>query len=115
MCIRDRVELSAENANLWIENSHVGKGWKLGSRQIITGVPENHWNIGVLDGICIDIVPMGDKYVVILHDISRMIIVKYYSLHWQVMCLHVFNREHNAVYCCLLYTSLLIVSRQFAS
>ena len=55
-----KVELSAENANLWIENSHVGKGWKLGSRQIITGVPENHWNIGVPDGICIDIVPMGE-------------------------------------------------------
>lgn len=55
-----KVELSAENANLWIENSHVGEGWKLGSRQIITGVPENHWNINLPDGVCIDIVPMGD-------------------------------------------------------
>lgn len=36
-----QVSLSADNANLWIENSHDGKGWKLGSRQIITGVPEN--------------------------------------------------------------------------
>ena len=55
-----QVKLSAENANLWIENSHVGEGWKLGSRQIITGVPENHWNINLPDGVCIDIVPMGD-------------------------------------------------------
>lgn len=53
-----QVKLSAENANLWIENSHVGEGWKLGSRQIITGVPENHWNINLPDGVCIDIVPM---------------------------------------------------------
>lgn len=35
-----QVTLSADNANLWIENSYIGKGWKLGSRQIITGVPE---------------------------------------------------------------------------
>ena len=55
-----QVKLSAENANLWIENSHVGEGWKLGSRQIITGVPENHWNINLPNGVCIDIVPMGD-------------------------------------------------------
>ena len=59
-----QVKLSAENANLWIENSHVGEGWKLGSRQIITGVPENHWNINLPDGVCIDIVPMGDAAIV---------------------------------------------------
>ena len=56
-----QVSLSADNANLWIENSHVGKGWKLGSRQIITGVPENQWNINLLDGVCIDIIPIGDN------------------------------------------------------
>lgn len=54
-----QTSLSANNANLWIENSHVGEGWKLGSCQIITGVPENHWKIDLPDGICIDIVPMG--------------------------------------------------------
>ena len=54
-----QVSLSADNANLWIENSHVGKGWKLGSRQIITGVPENQWNINLPDGVCIDIIPIG--------------------------------------------------------
>lgn len=56
-----QVSLSADNANLWIENSHVGKGWKLGSRQIITGVPENQWNINLPDGVCIDIIPIGDN------------------------------------------------------
>ena len=54
------ISFSSENANLWIENSYVGKGWKLGARQIITGVPENDWEITVPDGICLDVVPMGE-------------------------------------------------------
>ena len=55
-----QVSLSANNANLWIENSYVGKEWKLGARQIITGVPENHWNITIPDNVCIDIIPIGE-------------------------------------------------------
>ena len=55
-----QISLSADNANLWIENSHIGKGWKLGSRQIITGVPENYWNVCLPDGICVDIIPVGE-------------------------------------------------------
>lgn len=55
-----QISLSADNANLWIENSHIGKGWKLGSRQIITGVPENHWDICLPDSICVDIIPVGE-------------------------------------------------------
>lgn len=55
------VPLSANNANLWIENSFVGEDWKLGSQQIITGIPDNQWKINVPDGICIDIVPMGQS------------------------------------------------------
>ena len=51
--------LTADNAEVWIENSHVGQGWKLHSRNIITGVPCNNWNLEVLEGICIDVVPMG--------------------------------------------------------
>lgn len=51
--------LTADNAEVWIENSHVGQGWKLHSQNIITGVPCNNWNLEVLEGICIDVVPMG--------------------------------------------------------
>lgn len=51
--------LTADNAEVWIENSHVEQGWKLHSRNIITGVPCNNWNLEVLEGICIDVVPMG--------------------------------------------------------
>ena len=55
------ISFSAGNANLWIENSYVGKGWKLGSCQIITGIPENDWEISLPDGICLDVVPMGEN------------------------------------------------------
>ena len=39
----------------------MGKEWKLGSRQIITGVPENQWSINLPDGVCIDIIPIGEN------------------------------------------------------
>lgn len=55
-----QVALSADNANLWIENSHIGAGWKLHSSQILTGIPANDWHIDLPDGICIDVVPMGE-------------------------------------------------------
>ena len=58
---RSGVKLSSENANLWIENSCVGEGWKLGSQQIISGVPQNDWKMNVPDGICIDVVPMYER------------------------------------------------------
>ena len=56
------ISLSSNNDNLWIENSFVGTSWKIGSRQIITGVPENDWTLELPDGVCIDIVPLAEKY-----------------------------------------------------
>ena len=56
------ISLSSNNDNLWIENSFVGTSWKIGSRQIITGVPENDWTLELPDGVCIDIVPLAKKH-----------------------------------------------------
>ena len=56
------VILSSNNDNLWIENIFVGTSWKIGSRQIITGVPENDWTLELPDGVCIDIVPLAEKH-----------------------------------------------------
>lgn len=56
-----KIAFSKDNANLWIENSYISESWKLGSQQIITGVPENNWTMSVPDGICIDVVPMGKE------------------------------------------------------
>ena len=55
------VDLTAVNADLWIENSYVPQGWQLSSRHIITGVPVNQWTITLPEGVCVDIVPVGDK------------------------------------------------------
>ena len=59
------VKIKAENTNLWIENSHVGCGWQLYHDNVITGVPENDWDITLVAGQCIDIVPIGDTDYVI--------------------------------------------------
>lgn len=48
------------NENVWVENSYLGEGWHLSRRNVITGVPENNWNISVKEGICVDIVPIGE-------------------------------------------------------
>ena len=54
------IAFTQGNEFIWIENSCIGKDWKLGSQQIITGVPTNDWEITVPSHICIDIVPIGE-------------------------------------------------------
>ena len=59
------ISFSGENQNIWIENSHIAKGWTLTCDHIITGVPRNDWQVKLAPGECLDIVPMGkDDYVV---------------------------------------------------
>lgn len=59
------VGLTERNAEIWIENSFIGSKWCLLSKNIVTGVPENDWEISLSEGLCIDVVPMGDSdYVV---------------------------------------------------
>ena len=55
------IAFTAENTNIWIENSHVGKGWQLTHDNIITGVPRNDWQIKLEPGECIDVTPVGNK------------------------------------------------------
>lgn len=52
--------LTAENSELWIENSSVGARWNLHRQHIITGVPANDWELDVPCGVCIDVVPFGE-------------------------------------------------------
>ena len=55
------LPLTAGNSELWIENSYIGKNWKLDNRHIITGVPENNWKLNLPSGVCIDVVPVGEQ------------------------------------------------------
>ena len=55
------IGFTEENTNIWIENSHVGKRWHLSHDHVITGVPENDWEITLAPGECIDVVPVGES------------------------------------------------------
>jgi hypothetical protein len=62
-----------EHRNIWIENAHIGKGWRLSADHVVTGVPENDWHIDLPEGVCIDMVPVDEKgYVVRPYGIDDM-------------------------------------------
>ena len=56
-----KILFTEENANIWIENSFVGPHWHLTHDHVITGVPENDWEISLEPGECIDVVPVGEN------------------------------------------------------
>ncbi|MCR5131613.1 MAG: bifunctional fucokinase/L-fucose-1-P-guanylyltransferase [Prevotella sp.] len=62
---------TAENQNIWVENSCMGAGWTLEHDHVITGVPENDWQLSLKAGQCVDIVPIGEReWVVRPYDID---------------------------------------------
>jgi len=49
--------------NIWIENSWIGEKWNLSKNNVLTGIPQNEWDITLQEGICVDVIPIGeDKY-----------------------------------------------------
>lgn len=48
------------NENVWIENTQLGEGWDITSRHILTGIPGRDWKINLSEGICVDVVPIGN-------------------------------------------------------
>lgn len=65
------ISFNSSNSNIWIENSHVAKGWQLSSDHIITGVPRNDWQLSLAPGQCVDIVPVrDDAYAVRVYNID---------------------------------------------
>ncbi|MCM1521804.1 MAG: bifunctional fucokinase/fucose-1-phosphate guanylyltransferase [Muribaculaceae bacterium] len=66
-----RIPFSPSNTNVWVENSYIGPRWTLTGDNIVTGVPENDWEITLNPGQCIDIVPLGaDKWMVRVYGID---------------------------------------------
>jgi len=49
-----------ENHSLWVENSFIPASWKIASRNILTGIPENDWVLELEDGVCLDLVPVDE-------------------------------------------------------
>ncbi len=54
-------QFTEQNYNVWVENSFVGPRWKLTHDNVVTGVPENDWEVTLEPGGCIDVVPVGEK------------------------------------------------------
>ncbi len=55
------IPITTDNRNLWVENSCISEKWSISHENIITGVPENDWQLDVRPGHCIDIVPIGGE------------------------------------------------------
>lgn len=55
------LALTADNYEVWIENSWVPSSWELAHQHIITGIPENRWQLKLPAGVCVDIVPIGEN------------------------------------------------------
>jgi galactokinase/mevalonate kinase-like predicted kinase len=64
------VELTSQNSQIWIENSHVGPQWELSQQHIITGAPENNWKLKLPAQTCLDFIPVGEgqQWVVRVYD-----------------------------------------------
>jgi len=56
-----KIPFTEENTNVWVENSFIGCRWHLTHDHVVTGVPENDWEISLEPGECIDVVPVGEK------------------------------------------------------
>ena len=56
-----KIPFTEENSNIWVENSYIGEKWHLTHDHVITGVPENDWEISLEPGECIDVVPVGES------------------------------------------------------
>lgn len=54
-------KFTEQNYNIWVENSFVGPRWTLTHDNVVTGVPENDWDITLEPGECIDVAPVGEK------------------------------------------------------
>ncbi len=47
-----------ENHTLWVENSSIPGTWQLACGHVLTGVPENDWDLRLEAGVCLDVVPI---------------------------------------------------------
>ena len=56
-----KISFTQANPNVWVENSFINEKWKIDRKHIITGVPENDWDITLHEGDCIDIIPIGES------------------------------------------------------
>lgn len=49
-----------DNHTLWVENATVPRTWHLAHEHVLTGIPENEWDLHLEPGVCLDFVPVTD-------------------------------------------------------
>ncbi len=49
------------NHTLWVENASVPDTWQLAHEHVLTGVPDNDWDLRLEPGICLDFVPVDEE------------------------------------------------------
>ncbi len=60
-----------ENHTLWVENSHIPASWQLASGHVLTGVPDNDWQLRLEPGVCLEFVPCGgDRFCVRFYGLN---------------------------------------------
>lgn len=57
----DPPVLRDANHTLWVENSFVPATWRLACDHVLTGVPENAWDLRLEPGVCLDFVPVRER------------------------------------------------------
>lgn len=50
-----------ETSCVWIENAYLPKGWKTSHHNIVTGIPQNNWQVSLAPYVCIDMVPVDER------------------------------------------------------
>ena len=55
------ISFTEANTNVWVENSCIGPRWTLTTDNIVTGVPQNDWQVCLAPGECLDVVPIGQE------------------------------------------------------
>jgi hypothetical protein len=53
--------LVPDQHDLWIENASVPATWTLTSEHVLTGVPDNDWQLSLDPGVCLDFAPVNDS------------------------------------------------------
>lgn len=56
-----KVRFTDDNENVWVENATLGEGWQLTRNNIVTGAPDNDWQVTLSEGQCIDFVPIDEN------------------------------------------------------
>ncbi len=56
-----KVKFNKDNHHIWIENSYIPRTWRLTNHHILTGIPLNSWELELPEGLCVDMVPVGEE------------------------------------------------------